>query len=235
MNDSTRVTRRPRRAWPPAARTAVAIIAAAALALLTVACSGGSPSSAGSGGSPSAGGSSSSPSAVAYSACMRSHGVPTFPDPGSGGAIPKGDAQDFGVSSSQLQAAQSACQPLYPNNGGSLSASLRQCEETGDCPQAMVQQVMTQLRKFSQCMRSHGVPKWPDPVLDSQGRPAVLIYLWKLGVDPDSIRSTPRWTNAGRWSTRKCRRRSWSTCPPTARAAESDGTVAPVQREAERP
>ena len=25
--------------------------------------------------------------------------------------------------------------------------------------------------KFSQCMRSHGVPNWPDPTTDSEGRP----------------------------------------------------------------
>jgi hypothetical protein len=61
---------------------------------------------------------------VAYSACMRSHGVPNFPDPDSNGQILKGDAQRFGVSTSQLQAAQQACQPLYPNNGGSLAGSL---------------------------------------------------------------------------------------------------------------
>jgi hypothetical protein len=80
MNDSTRVMRRPRRAWPPTARTVAAIIATAALALLAAACSSG-PSSTGSGGSPNAGGSASSPSAVSYSHCMRSHGVPNWPDP----------------------------------------------------------------------------------------------------------------------------------------------------------
>jgi hypothetical protein len=169
MNHCIRVVRRLRRAWPPTERTAAAIIVAAALALLAAACSG-SPSSTGSGGSSNAGGSTNSPSAVAYSACMRSHGVPNFPDPNSSGAIPKADPQRLGVSSSQLQAAQRACQQLLPNNGGALSASsLRQCEETGDCPQALVQQAMTQLRKFSRCMRNHGVPNWPDPTIDSQG------------------------------------------------------------------
>jgi hypothetical protein len=43
---------------------------------------------------------------------MRSHGVPNFPDPPNGGAVPKGSAQQFGVSSSQLQARQTACQQL---------------------------------------------------------------------------------------------------------------------------
>ncbi len=40
-------------------------------------------------------------------------------------------------------------QRLYPANGGSLGASLRQCEETGNCPQAMVQQqVVIAMRKI---------------------------------------------------------------------------------------
>jgi hypothetical protein len=78
MNDSTRVMRRPPRAWPRPARAAGAIIATAALALLAAACSGG-PSSTD--GSPGAGGPAGTPSAVAYSACMHSQGVPNYPDP----------------------------------------------------------------------------------------------------------------------------------------------------------
>ena len=146
-------------------RTAAAIIAATALALLA-ACSGSS-SSSGAGGTPNAGQAASSPSAVAYSHCMRSHGVPNYPDPGSGGALPKGDAQQFGVSSSQLQVAESDCQHLYPANGGAI----QQCETTGDCPQAVVQQALNIMREYAQCLRSHGVARWPDPTLDSQGRP----------------------------------------------------------------
>jgi hypothetical protein len=165
MIDSIRVMRPPRRAWPPVARTAAAIIAVASLALLT-AC-GGSPSAAVTGGTPNAGQSASSPSAVAYSDCMRSHGVPNYPDPGSNGALPKGSAQQFGVSSTQLQAAESDCQHLYPANDGAI----QECETTGDCPQAVVQQALNIMREYAQCMRSHGVPRWPDPTLDSEGRP----------------------------------------------------------------
>jgi hypothetical protein len=153
----------------PGAAT-VAIIATVALALLAAAC-GGSPSPAGSSGSPAAGGSATSPSAVAYSHCIRAHGVLNFPDPSGSGQVPKADPQELGVSSSRFQVAQRDCQHLYPSNGGSLGASLRQCEETGDCPQAMVQPVLNAMRRFSRCMRSHGVPSWPDPTVDSEGRP----------------------------------------------------------------
>jgi len=164
MNDSARIPRW-RRAGPPALRSAAAIIATAAIGLLA-ACSG-SPSLAGSSGSPNAGGSASSPSAVAYSQCMRSHGVPNFPDPPSTGGIPKGSAQEFGVTSSQYQAAETACRHLFPATGGSIQL----CETTGDCPQAVVQQALTVMRKYARCMRAHGVPNFPDPTIGSQGRP----------------------------------------------------------------
>jgi hypothetical protein len=173
MNDSTRVMRRPWRAWPPAARTATAVIATASLALLAAACSG-SPSSTSTGGSSNANGSANS-RLVAYSQCMRSHGLPNFPDP-VGGVPPKVTAQELGVSSSRLQVAQGACQHLLPATGGSLTASsLQQCYLAGVCPQALVQQALSAGREFAQCMRSHGAPDWPDPTLDSQGRPLFNI------------------------------------------------------------
>ena len=110
----------------PGVRNPAVMIAAAALALLATAC-GSSPSSSGSGGSSHPGGSATSPSAVAYSACVRSHGVPNFPDPGSDGQVPRPTPQLRGVSNTQLQLAQRTCQRLYPANSGTLSASsLRQ-------------------------------------------------------------------------------------------------------------
>ena len=128
MNDSTRVTRRPRRAQPRPARAAAAIIAAAVLALLGAAC-GGSPSSAGSGGSSDAGGSANSQIGIDYARCMRSHGVPKYPDPDSSNelasGLPKVSPQQLGVSSSQYQAAQNDCAHLLPNGGQMTQASRR--------------------------------------------------------------------------------------------------------------
>jgi hypothetical protein len=185
-NDSTHVTRRPRRARPPAARTAAAIIAIGALALLAAACSG-SPSSAAAGGSPNAGDSSSSPSAVAYSDCMRAHSVPNYPDP-SNGQLPKGGAQAFGVSSSVFSAAQSACHHLLPD-AGSFQEQASQCTLAGDCPPAVVQQMLATDRKFAQCMRSHGVPNWPDPTIGLQGSP--VFDLSKAGITHAQSHSPP--------------------------------------------
>ena len=42
---------------------------------------------------------------------------------------------------------------------------------SGTCSQAAVQTWMTGLRTLAVCLRSHGVPNWPDPVLTSQGLP----------------------------------------------------------------
>jgi hypothetical protein len=98
---------------------------------------------------------------------MRTHGVPNYPDPTSSGGIPKGSAQEFGVSSTQYHAAQTACAHLIPASDGSI----QECEMTSDCPQAVVQQALTVMRRYARCIRAHGVPNWPDPSIDSEGRP----------------------------------------------------------------
>jgi hypothetical protein len=162
MKDSTRVMRCQRRAWPRTARIVAAIIPMAALALLA-ACSSSQSSTA----SPTAAGSANSTSAVAYSRCIRSHGVPDFPDPSGSGGVPKGSAQEYGVSSSQYRVAQTACAHLLSGSVGSI----QQCETTGDCPQAVVQQALSVMRKYARCMRSHGLPNFPDPTIGSEGRP----------------------------------------------------------------
>ena len=128
-------------------------IAAIGLVLLAAAC-GGSPSSPGSAGS------SNSP-LLAYSRCMRSHGVPNFPDPASDGKFPS--AQQLGVSDSRYQAAGSACQHVLPAGGN------------GQLSTGQTQQLLTGMREFSRCMRSHGVPAWPDPTTDSAGQPVFDI------------------------------------------------------------
>jgi hypothetical protein len=158
-----------------AARTAAAMAA-----LVLLAACGGSPANTGSSvntGSPANVGSSAhSQSAVAFSHCMRSHGLPDYPDPSGNGTLPKTSAQLLGVSSSAFDAAQRACQQLLPATGGSLTASsIQQCYLAFVCPQALVQQALSAGRVFAQCMRSHGVPYWPDPTLDAQGRPLFNI------------------------------------------------------------
>jgi hypothetical protein len=174
-----------------------ATVVLASLALSIAACGNGSP--AGTGGSPPAAGLSGSGSAVAYSACMRAHGVPNFPDPGSDGAVPKGDAQQFGVSDSRLQAAQQTCRTVLPA-GGSLDQQTEQCMSSGDCPAALVQQLLNLERSFAQCMRAHGLPHWPDPTLESQGRPVFVISISRDlgGVDPHEPQISGKEDECGR-------------------------------------
>jgi hypothetical protein len=166
MNNCPDRGRGPRWPWPRRARVA-AVITVMAAALLAAACSG-SPSSTGSGGSPTAGGSANS-QLVAYSRCVRSHGIPDFPDPASGD-IPKETAQQLGVSDSVLRAATGACADLWPYQART---------------QAQQRQQLTDDLKFAQCMRSHGVPNFPDPT-SSDGRVEFVISVSRDGFDPHS-------------------------------------------------
>jgi len=95
--------------------------------------------------------------AVAFAHCMRSNGVPNWPDPNSSGAFDKSKltSQRLGAPSSRVQAARRACSRLLPNGGA------------GPTP-AQVQQAKAQGLRFSRCVRSHGVPSFPDPGSDGR-------------------------------------------------------------------
>jgi hypothetical protein len=142
-----------------------AIIATAGLALLAAGC-GGSPGShvaqlgstatqSSTSSSNRAAASARENGALAFARCMRSHGVPNYPDPKSNGVLVKEPPQQFGVSNSQFQSASSDCNHLLPNGG------------SGPTP-AQVQQVKAQALRFSRCVRAHGVPNFPDPGSDGR-------------------------------------------------------------------
>lgn len=147
------------------------------LALLVAACGGSShPSSTGSGGSSLAGTSTIS-QAVAFSRCMRSHGVSEFPDPNRSGVWPKSQVQ-LTAGNPRFQSATQACGHLLPDGG------------PGVLPSApVVQQIHNDMLKFARCMRSHGVPNWPDPTLD-QGR--AVFDPQAVGIDPNAPRITTK-------------------------------------------
>jgi hypothetical protein len=161
MNDRARVMGHLRRAWPPIVRTAAVITATSALALLAAACGGAPGSHVAQLGSTTTKSSTSSSAAaaqqngmLAFSRCMRSHGVPNFPDPNSSGALPKSQIDQLAASNPQFPPAHRACEHLLPNGGQPT--------------QAQVQQAWNDMRNFARCMRSHGVPNWPDPAATSQ-------------------------------------------------------------------
>jgi hypothetical protein len=150
MNDSSGRGRGRRRSWP---RWAAALAAMALTGLLVTACGGGSsPAASATGGSASAsGGSTRVQAALAYARCMRSHGVPDFPDPDSNGNFHVGNNSV----SSQETAANQVCNHLL-NVGTQLNA-------------AQTQHTLSQLVKYAQCMRAHGVPNFPDPQTTNGG------------------------------------------------------------------
>jgi hypothetical protein len=141
------------RALPARSRT-LAIIATASVILPVMAFG----TSQAFGSSPS----TNTQHALAYSRCMRTHGVPNFPEPNSTGAFPKVTPQQLGVSPSVFQSAQKHCRYLLPNGGNGPS-------------QTQTQQILNGMLKFARCMRSHGVSNWPDPVLDAGGNPEFYL------------------------------------------------------------
>jgi hypothetical protein len=139
-------------------RTCALAAAVAGTALLAAACGGG--------GSPAAAGSTAYQKAVAFAQCMRSHGAPSWPDPNSQGVSisNKATRADFRAPAS----ANKTCQHLLPNVGQLTPAQQRQ-----DTTQAL---------KFVACMRSHGIPGWPDPVVNAHG----VVFNGAGGVAPGS-------------------------------------------------
>jgi hypothetical protein len=106
---------------------------------------------------------------AAFSACMRSHGVRNFPDPSRDGELSIGPNSGIDPNSATFKAAEKACQ--------------KELDITPPSPaeQAKMQE---QALKFSRCMRSHGVPKFPDPIF-SAGK-ATLKLDRRSGIDPNS-------------------------------------------------
>ena len=127
--------------------TGVVIAFLTLLALVLAAC-GSTPAATSSttSSNPSSGSSSGSSQtgAVAFAQCVRSHGVPDFPDPQNGHFLISGSDQN----NPNFQSATQTCQHLLPGgsatNGGSGSNSSAELA-------------------FAQCMQTHGEPTFPDP------------------------------------------------------------------------
>jgi hypothetical protein len=84
--------------------------------------------------------------ALKFSECVRSHGVPSFPDPNASGAI---QVSGLNPTSTAFQDATKSCRHLLPNGGVPTPAEQAQA--------------LAQALKMSQCMRSHGITDFPDP------------------------------------------------------------------------
>lgn len=119
---------------------------------------------------------------VAFSDCMRAHGVTNFPDPTSNGLqVPTGINRQSPV----FRSAQQACKKYLPNGGA---------------PPATSPAERTAALTFARCMRTHGVSDFPDPALTPPGNaPSVLVlggmvFAFGSSVDP----KTPAFQHAAR-------------------------------------
>jgi hypothetical protein len=138
------------------ARDHVIVIAVlAGLALLATACSGG-------GGS--AGGQATSSASIrqpylAYSRCMQTHGAPFWPSP----------ATTVTDSSPAYRITQRI---LAQEHGTSWNAALRACAKKAPSQlpftEAQLEAARTRLMKLTLCMRAHGYPGWPDPIVNPE-------------------------------------------------------------------
>ena len=150
------------RLWAPAAAAVLGLGAAACGggATPTVAHLGATTSTTAAAGGGGSGNGISQAQAERFSTCMRAHGVSNFPDPtggsngGFGFQIRGGPGSGLDPSSSTFAAAQNACKSLLPNQG------------VGKPLTAAQQQAFL---NWAACIRSHGMPDFPDPDFSGGG------------------------------------------------------------------
>jgi hypothetical protein len=111
-------------------------------------------------GSAATTGASKADAVQRYASCMRTHGVPRFPDPkaasGGGMSLKIGPGSGVDPRSPQFQAAEKSCRKLLPN-GGKAPSPAEQAK------------ALAQMLRFSACMRAHGLPDFPDPTTSGGG------------------------------------------------------------------
>jgi hypothetical protein len=98
--------------------------------------------------------------AVAYTACIHQHGVPNFPEPqvsehGNSVSIKMAVPASLGHNP-KFKTAQTACRKLLPGGGPGNQAPLTPAQQA-------------QYLKAAACIRSHGVPNFPDPTFSGGG------------------------------------------------------------------
>ena len=117
--------------------------------------------------------------ALAFSQCMRSHGVSNFPDPPTSGGqfdiqvqrTPNGTSVNGAeVNGAVFQSAMRACRSYLPNGGHPTAAQTAKAK--------------AQALAMSRCMRSHGVPNFPDPQFQSGG--GIGVRISGAGINPNS-------------------------------------------------
>jgi hypothetical protein len=141
-------------------RRATLAIVIAGTVVLAAGCGSKGPSTT-TGQSVQSGPQNGAEAAYAYAHCMRSHGVPNFPDPHVT-TSPGHAAVGFAVNPSEtgsphFQTAQKACQGIIGGPGPSPAQE-----------RAQEQDHKRSLLAFARCLRANGVHDFPDP--DAQGQ-----------------------------------------------------------------
>jgi hypothetical protein len=110
------------------------------------------PSPAGSGSAPE---STANPqqALIAFAKCMRSNGLPNFPDPNGSGGFAFHASAEMNPSSPAFKAAQAKCRKLMPGGGPPGPGST-----TNPSPQTLAKML-----NIARCMRQHGIYDFPDP------------------------------------------------------------------------
>jgi hypothetical protein len=133
-------------------------IAALLSGALIAGCGGSSTTSPTGGASASASASATSEveSGVAFSRCVRSHGLPSFPDPKvSGQTVRMGSPRT--IESPAFHSALHSCQRLLPKGSPS--------------PGPPSPQAQARMLALSACMRKHGIVGFPDPSTSPPSNP----------------------------------------------------------------
>jgi hypothetical protein len=134
------------------------LASAAAFSVLAVGCGGGgSPGVAGNPSSASAGTTTvpagSVAGALAFARCMRSHGIPSWPDPTADGGFDKTKLRALGVSPARIRAIEDrSCNYSFQN--AAPAKTITPADQTD-------------YLRAAACMRTHGFPGFPDPTFQS--------------------------------------------------------------------
>lgn len=102
-----------------------------------------------------------------YAVCVRDHGVSGFPDP-STTETPNGfgiDGYNFDVPSTT-----NTQSPAYESADETCQSDLGSGRSSGGLNAAFVAKARTHALAHAVCMREHGVPNFPDPVITVNGR-----------------------------------------------------------------
>jgi hypothetical protein len=110
-----------------------------------------------------------------FAQCMRSHGVTNFADPPSGGGIDL--PPNIDPASPAFRSARQACKQFLPDRQAPPATS------AADRATALT---------LARCMRSHGVPQFPDPAFSSPRHAQRILVMRGMvfailaSVDPKS-------------------------------------------------